>query len=243
MGFVMDFAGLAGWLYHNFSSTKLNMFTAWMRKQGRDYWMTFKAWFWGLNCDDHEELVRKIVPVMPIVEDSFDQLEKRVDHVSDAEKFEECIEIDLSDNSHFNEVFKQDLTGSETAEDDRHAVALFNQKAGRRQRHRIRSKFIERACTALEIQLRTKHGLVPANELNEQALKMSAIEICRMYNINDADTSLLVQRSVYRAMIPDQQQMDAIRIIYNSETSGRRAAVEAIRNSEAFAHYKSGHYA
>jgi len=195
--------------------------------------MNFKAWFWGLNCDNHAQLVRKIVPVMPIIEDSFDALERRTDAVADEEKFEECIEIDISSNDQFNQQIMVENEGTTT----------FDRKAARKQRHKIKEFFLEKACRAVEIQLRTKHGLVPSNELNEQALRMSAVEICRFYNMNDMDTMLLSMKPVYKAMIPDQQQMDALRIIYNSETSGRVATVEALRNSASYAHFTSGHYA
>jgi hypothetical protein len=100
-----------------------------------------------------------------------------------------------------------------------------------------------RATLAVEMKLRTKHGLVPGNELNEHALRMSAQEMCREYNINDLDTYFLTNAPVMRAMIPDQRQMDALRVIYNSESAARRSTVEALRNSEAYSHFKSGHYA
>nr|UHS72373.1 MAG: hypothetical protein 1 [Regressovirinae sp.] len=258
---LMDFATLAKWIIKTIRIENLNSITNFFMKQGKSYWIQFKSWLWGLNCDLHEALVRKIVPIMPVVEDTFDELERRVDQIADAEKFEECIEIDVSRNEEYNQDFgvypsvitcdsdyenaisdNETDSGVELTRPDLPAKKKFDRKLAAKQRHKIRDGFLQRACTAVEIQLRTKHGLVPTNELNEQALRMSAIEICSRYNMNDIDTQLLTMKPVYMAMIPDQQQMDAIRIIYNSEVSGRHAAVEALRSSSAYGHFKSGHY-
>jgi hypothetical protein len=202
--------------------------------------MSFKSWFWGLNCDIHEQLVRKMLPVMPVIDDEFDMLEARVEMLADTENLSECLELDYSCNPEFNELFARRNDGeSKTPERDAE-LAL---KAQRKQKHKIKDGFMGRATIAVEIMLRTKHGLVPGNELNEHALRMSAQEMCRTYNINDLDTYFLTNAPVMRAMIPDQRQMDALRVIYNSESASRRSTVEALRNQEAYSHFKSGHYA
>jgi hypothetical protein len=233
---IIDFGSLCGWILNKMNATKINMFTNFIMKQGKNYWMNFKSWFWGLNCDLHEMLVRKIVPVMPVIDDEFDKLEQRVDAVADAEKLSECLELDMSINEEFNENW-------ETRDDGSDADVVKSLKAKRKQTHKIREFQMGNACRAVEIMLRTKHGVVPGNELNEHALRMSAIEICRQYNINPIDTYILTNKPVVMAMIPDQRQMDAIRVLYNQETSGRRATIEALRNSEQYSHFKSGHYA
>nr|UHS72287.1 MAG: hypothetical protein 1 [Regressovirinae sp.] len=233
---IISFESLIGWIGRNLTYNRLNQFTNFIMKQGKGYWMSFKSWFWGLNCEMHEMLVRKIVPVMPIIDDEFDKLEARVEQVADFEKLSECLEIDLSKNEEFNESW-------ETRNDGSDVDAVKGNKARRKQTHKIREFFMQKACVAVEMMLRTKHGLVPGNELNEHALRMSAAEICRSYNINVLDTYILTHKPVMMAMIPDQTQMDALRVIYNSETAGRRATVEALRNSEQYSHFKSGHYA
>jgi hypothetical protein len=237
MASIIDIATIAKWLVNNLTQTKISMFVNFILKQGKQYWMSFKSWFWGLNCDNHEALVRNLLPIMPVTEDAFDKLAARVEQVSDAlifDKFEECIEMDMSCNEEFN----QDLVVKKEGEED-----TFNRKAGVKQRHRIKDGKLSHACKAIELQLRTKHGLVPGNELNEAALRMTALETCKMYNMNDIDTYYLCRKPVMMAMIPDQMQMDAIRCIYNGETSARRATAEALRASESYAHFTSGHYA
>jgi hypothetical protein len=233
---IITFESLFRWLSKNITFNKISQFHSFVIKQGRNYWMNFKSWFWGLNCDLHEALVRKIVPIMPVVDDEFDRLEARVDAIADAEKLSECLELDISINEEFNESW-------ETRDDGTDVDAVKSLKAKRKQTHKIRKFQMGNACRAVEIMLRTKHGVVPGNELNEHALRMSAIEICRQYNINSVDTYILTNKPVMMAMIPDQRQMDAIRVLYNQETSGRRATIEALRNSEQYSHYKSGHYA
>nr|UHS72359.1 MAG: hypothetical protein 1 [Regressovirinae sp.] len=233
---IISFDVLLRWLSNNVTFNKLSQFQNFVLKQGKNYWMSFKSWFWGLNCDLHEKLVRKIVPVMPVIDDEFDRLEARVEAICDAENLSECLEIDLSENAEFNESW-------ETKDDGSDADAVKALKAKRKQTHKIKEFFMLKACKAVELQLRTKHGVVPGNELNEHALRMSAQEICAFYSINKIDTYILCNRPVMMAMIPDQTQMDALRVIYNQETSGRRATVEALRNSEAYSHFKSGHYA
>lgn len=234
---IIDFSSLCSWFLKQCNATKLNMFTSFIMKQGRSYWMQFKTWFWGLNCEIHEALVRKILPIMPVVEDSLDMLEARVEMLADTENLSECLELDYSCNDEFNEFF------AEASVDGPDRDMARELKAQRKQKHRIKDGFMARATLAVELKLRTKHGLVPGNELNEHALRMSAQEMCREYNINDLDTYFLTNAPVMRAMIPDQRQMDALRVIYNSESAARRSTVEALRNSEAFSHFKSGHYA
>jgi hypothetical protein len=234
---IIDYMSLANWIFSKLNATKINMFTSFVMKQGKSYWMNFKSWLWGLNCDIHEALVRKILPVMPVVEDSFDMLEARVEMLADTENLTECLELDYSNNSEFNE------TWVEKNETDDNSNRRSKLKALRKQRHKIKEGFMGRAVLAVEIMLRTKHGLVPGNELNEHALRMSAQEICRDHSINPLDTYFLTQAPVMKAMIPDQRQMDALRVIYNGESAARRSTVEALRNSEAYSHFKSGHYA
>jgi hypothetical protein len=234
---MIAFEMVATWIGKNCTYNRLSQLTNFFMKQGRSYWMSFKAWFWGLNCEIHEALVRKVLPIMPVVEDSFDLLEARVEMLADTENLSECLELDYSCNPEFNETSAK---GNDADEKTCRALEL---KAMRKQKHRIRDGFMARAVLAVEIRLRTKHGLVPGNELNEHALRMSAQEICREYNVNDLDTYFLTQAPVMKAMIPDQRQMDALRVIYNSESAARRSTVEALRNSEAYSHFKSGHYA
>jgi len=177
---------------------------------------------------------------MPIVDDEFDQLERRVEQVFDNENLSECLELDFSCNDEWNETFAKRGDNSDKKTENEEQMRL---KAQRKQTHKIRKNMIETAIKAVEIQLRTKHGIVPGTELNEHTLRMSAQEMCTKYNINAVDTYLLSHAPVYRAMIPDQRQMDAIRIIYNSETQGRVASVEALRNNAKFSHYTPGPYA
>lgn len=233
---IVDFGSLCSWLMKMCSPTRLNMFTNFIKKQGKEYWISFKSWFWGLNCDLHEGLVRKIIPVMPVLDDEFDRLEARVDAICDAENLSECLIIDMSINEEYNESWDTKDTGE-------HADIVHALKAKRKQMHKIRDHMLEKACRAMELMLRTKHGIVPGNELNEHALRMSALEICRQHSVNHIDTYLLCNKPVFKAMIPDQTQMDALRIIYNQESSSRRSTVEALRNSENYSHFTSGHYA
>lgn len=233
---VVSFDSLVSWVLKNFTITKLSMLTGFLMKQGKNYWIGFKSWFWGLNCDLHEALVRKMLPIMPVIDDEFDKLEERVESICDAENLSECLEIDLSINEEFNENW-------ETKDDGSDVDVVKALKARRKQTHRIRDGKMAAANRAVEIMLRTKHGIVPGNELNEHALRMSAQEICRSYSINSVDTYMLTNAPVMKAMVPDQTQMDALRVIYNQESASRRSTVEALRSSESFSHFKSGHYA
>jgi len=284
---VTDCIALFNHLIKWLNPSRISGFASWMVKQGRDLWMQFKAWYWGLNCDIHERFVRLMVPVVPEIDatlfnDEMTQLAMKTDDIALEEKLEECLVLDLSINQEYNQVLgtrmKPDevlfmetplgpdgkpiengeaseeeiqkvLTGLETDEIDltdneieiarsikhkQHAQFKLDRQAMRKQRHKIRDGMMERACRAMEIRLRVRHGLVPSNELNEQALRMTALKICEEYNINDADTLLLTNKPVWKAMIPDQMQMDALRIIYNSETQSRLNTVEMLRNSAKF---------
>jgi hypothetical protein len=284
--------------------SNLVSFHRWMVQQGREIWIRFKSWYWGLNCDIHEKFVRTLVPIVPIIDEeinareALDALERRVDTIALEYKFEEVIEIDYNEK---NEEFNQDLydqgdderadinvvmiyptnpiTGARThvdvctnplqseqddvlEEEVTEAIAMglaivpfeetadtackrienitiptklvMRKKEARKQTHKIIEGHINDAIRAVEVQVRTKHGLVPSNELNEQALRMTALEICKSYNMNDMDTALIVNKAAYMAMIPDQQQMDAIRIIYNSETQSRLNTIEALRMSAEY---------
>jgi hypothetical protein len=232
--FLME---LAQWISKKFTINNINTLVNYFFKQGRQFWISFKSWFWGLNCEIHETLVRKILPIMPVVEDSLDLLEARVEMLADTENLTECLELDYSCNEEFNETY------AKGSDNDQGKDRVLELKAKRKQKHRIKEGYMGRAVLAVEIMLRTKHGLVPGNELNEHALRMSAQEICRDHSVNSLDTYFLTQAPVMKAMIPDQRQMDALRVIYNSESSARRSTVEALRGSEAYSHFKSGHYA
>lgn len=298
---VTDCVALFNSLLKYLNPTKISMFTNWMVKQGRELWMQFKAWYWGLNCDKHMRFVRMMVPVVPQIDAKLfdvemDKVVQKTDDIADEPKLEECLIVDMSINREYNQVlatrmkkkeilFMEDAlnadgtvhqevvpvppTGLEVDEDevdeekvfdeemaeiDGRSVALsfksavsststedeeastfkIDRKAMRQQRHQVREGMMEAACRAVEIRLRVRHGLVPSNELNEQALRMTALEICREYNINEADTLLLTNKPVWKAMIPDQMQMDALRIIYNGETQSRLNTVEMLRNSAKF---------
>jgi hypothetical protein len=291
---VTDCIALFNHLIKWLNPTRIGHFANWMVKQGREMWMQFKAWYWGLNCDIHEKFVRMLVPVVPeidatLFEVEMNELERKTDEVAMEEKLEECLIIDMSINQEFNQVLATKMkkdevlfmetpldcngkplvqTGLETASEDgdfdeehefveccdeleegpsddemfearsrkqkQFAQFKLDRKAMKQQRHKIRDGMMERACRAMEIRLRVRHGLVPSNELNEQALRMTALKICEEYHINDADTLLLTSKPVWKAMIPDQMQMDALRIIYNSETQRRLNSVEMLRASAKF---------
>jgi len=231
---IVTFDRLLTWFTSNFTAARLCQLQSFIMKQGKSWWMGFKAWFWGLNCDIHEAFVRRFMPIMPVIEDDFEQLEERVNEIPRAIPLSECIEQVRSVNEEFNEYVPVDEEGE--------VVPAAAHKAAKKQTHRIRMGMLQAAAEAVELELRTKHGVVPANELNEQSLKMSAIEICRQFNLNSVDTYFLCNKPVAMAMIPCQKQLDNVRIIYNNESSNRRASIEALRNSEAYSHFKSGHY-
>lgn len=265
------FAHMAKWL----NPSNLGYWANWMVKQGRDLWIQFKSWLWGLDCDVHMYFVRLLVPVVPVVDmkiqDAITQLEYEVMN-SSKDILEECIEPDWSVQPEYNEIVyttpsKADtpsygpinasnfvrtgvttveLSTGYTSDDDQETVEIemhevVTQVSGgevkedraklRQQRHRIKDGCIQAACRAIETRLRTKHGIVPSNELNEQALRMSALQICKDYNINEADTMLLTLKPVHMAMIPNQQQINAIKTVYNAETQSRIDTISALRAS------------
>lgn len=305
-----------------------------MIRQGREMWITFKSWFWKIDCDEHEDFIRAVIPIIPKIDLDLKRTEderiaaeraaarekidaeaaaRRQRYVDDFEaelhndglakvvkpirppgyesnvvapsltreiSLEDCLEPDFSCNAEYNEeafvqmdartvLYKDEvrrldgttvpeaelekfyvdaveaLEGSDKDDEDttdprpekrsnsprRDVLFRMDRLKMRKQKHMIRHGFIEKAVECVEKRIRVRHGIVASNELNEQAIRMTALQICSDYNINENDTLLIATKATWKAMIPDQMQISALKMIYNDETQDRLSTVEALRAS------------
>jgi hypothetical protein len=188
-------------------------------KCGRELYINFKVWFIGLNTDRYAELVEKVIPVLHDAEDNMRQVEERLEQLSDdMMNPEDCLEIDISQNEWVNEeILKEGKVVKELALKQRKKIRTFR-----------RGEF-ERA---IEAQLRLKHWNVDANRMNENAINHSARLLCDSYQLNMMDTFATVMRVVPRVLVPNQNTMDALSIIYNQKSQNLRLRAEALRKSE-----------
>lgn len=206
-------------------------------KVGRDAWNSFRKWFFGINFDHHEWLVDQFMPLMPYYTEAMEESPEKL-------KLEDCLEIDLSVEEYFNEdiqAFKEDKeTGERTMLFD-NGTPRFEKKAVRRQTKKIKKGHVEAAIAAVEAKIRNRHMIYGEDMglVDEAAVRATAGDICGELKINEHHSKLLIYSAAYRAMTPDHDSINAVKLAYNPKSAARRTLVSTIRDNKSFGGFKS----
>nr|QXV86633.1 replicase-associated protein [Tombusviridae sp.] len=191
-------------------------------RAGVDMWNHFRKWFFGLNFDHHEWAVQAFMPLMPQFTFDMEDVIKRQTSDNTELKLEDCLELDMATEQYYNEeLYKEDDKGNMKMEIKSH----------RRQIKKIRAGMVEAAIRAVEKRIRNRHSIYgdDMNTIDEQAVRLTAADICGEFKINENDSNKLIFSAAYRAMTPDQTGVDALKLAYNPVSQDRRALVSAIR--------------
>lgn len=202
-------------------------------KAGQDAWNSFRKWFFGLDFDAHEWAVDHFMPLIPDYTERMEQLnlgEKA--SINKVKKLEDCLEFDKAVEEYYNE---------ETQQTDENGNVTWLRAPARRQIKKIKEGHVQDAIAAVEARIRNRHMIYgdDISLVDEAAVRATAIDICGEMKINEHHSKVLIYAAAYRAMTPDQDSLDAVKMAYNPKSQARRSLVTAVRKNISFGGFKS----
>lgn len=117
----------------------------------------------------------------------------------------------------------------------------YNRKEAREQRTRVRPGYMKKAIEAVVAHLRVNHNIMDQgmNVVDEAAMRVSATDLCVKYKLNTGCTLAIVQSASYLALVPDEKSIDAVKLAYNPQASGRRTLISTLRKTIWAGDFKS----
>lgn len=203
---------------------------------GWGWYQKFRCWFFGLNLDDHEELVADLLPVMAAHEDSYDKLRERVtEEPVEPLALEDLLELAPLDAAYDRELAKVPLKsqdGEQKYEEvipdvdafklDGSAFDVSKLKALRKEKKKVKKMCLQKASELLAVHGRSKHDIIDATHLDRQAVQMTLYRECARLNITAAHSRMLVEFATPKVMTPDQAMIDSFSMTWNPVSEGRR---------------------